>query len=67
MHFELSSEQNTKYTVISKLSDKLYLNSDVGWNMYNTKNAVVYFKGYQISDYNDLQFIDKIIENPTPY
>jgi len=66
MHFELSSEQNTKYTVISKLSDNLYLNSDLGWNTYNKKNAVVYFKGYQISEFSNTQFIDNIIENPKP-
>jgi len=66
MQFELSTIKNSKFTVIDQISDNLFLNLDIGWSIHKTKNVTVYFKGYQLSEYTDIEFIDQIIENPVP-
>lgn len=66
MQFEISPNINPKFIEYSKISENLYFNSDPGWTSFKQTNATVYFKGYQISDFDDGQFIDQIIKNPEP-
>jgi hypothetical protein len=66
MQFEISSNTNLKYTNNVKISDDLYFKSDIGWTTFTKNSAIVYFKGYQISEYTDEGFIDEIIGDPVP-
>lgn len=66
MYFELSSTKNPKFTEFNQISDNFYLSSDIGWVSYKKKNATVYFKGYQLTDFTEAKFIDQIIKDPTP-
>lgn len=66
MYFEISSHKNPKFTVVSKISENLYFNSDLGWATFKKADATVYFKGYQLSELTDKKFINQIIKDPVP-
>lgn len=66
MHFEISTDINNKFSSHYKLMENLYLSTDLGWEVLNINNTLVYFKGYQTSFDSHQDFINEIINNPVP-
>jgi hypothetical protein len=66
MYFEIQPNSNPQFTIHHALSQDLYLNTDSGWQTFTTPEAIVYFKGYHISEHSDSDFINLIVSDPKP-
>jgi len=66
MFFEISEKEQKNFTKNYHLKNKIFLNLDSGWNIFNIGGKKLYFKGY-ISEKQPLEIIiNDIIKDPTP-